>query len=121
MTETEFLKRAFKSYDNPHCVSVQEFEKDIQRFSYIKKSLTLFQRESDINERLILNHITICFNLFGNDALLFLLYKVNREHWPILFPFLIQLNRLPETVSEFSLNTSDIPLNQTIVQRLREL
>ena len=122
MTEAEFLKRAFKSYDNPHCVSVQEFEKDIQRFSHIKKSLTLFsQKGAEINERLLLNQITICFNLFGNDALVLLLHKVNKEQWGSLFPFLIQLGRLPEVVREYNLNTSDVALNQEIINKLREI
>lgn len=121
LDETTFLKKAFKAYDNPHCVSLQEFENDISKFSYIKKILTQYSQSGDINERLFLNHIVVCFNLFGNDALILLLYRVNKEQWKYLFPFLILLNRLPDYIPEFNLNTSDIPLDMNIVERLRKL
>lgn len=119
--ETTFLNRAFKAYDNPHCVSLQEFETDLSRFSYIKKILTQYSLTGEINERLFLNHIVVCFNLFGRDALVFLLYRVIPEHWKYLFPFLIMLNRMPDYIPEFNLNTSDVSLDQGIVERLRKL
>lgn len=121
LDETTFLKKAFKAYDNPHCVSLQEFENDISKFSYIKKILTQYSQSGDINERLFLNHIVVCFNLFGKDALILLLYRVNKEQWKYLFPFLILLNRLPDYIPEFNLNTSDISLDMNIVERLRKL
>ena len=119
--EATFLKKAFQAYDNPHCVSVAEFEEDLSRFSYIKKILTQYHQTREINERLFLNHIVICFNLFGANALVLLLHRVPHEHWPYLFPFLIQLDRLPDYIQEFGLNISDISLDQTIIEKLRKL
>lgn len=121
ISDETFLNRAFKAYDNPHCISIQEFESDIQRFSHIKKILSTYISSNEINERLLLNHIVISFNLFGNDALIFLLYKVSDNCWPALFPFLIMLNRLPDYIQEFNLNTSEIPLDNNIIQKLRHL
>jgi hypothetical protein len=121
INEKSFISRAFKSYDNPHCVSVKEFEVDLQRFSYIKKIFTLYEQTDEINVRLLLNHIVITFNLFGNDALIFLLYKTTKDHWPYLFPFLVMLNRLPDYVQEFNLNTTDIHLDKNITNKLRNL
>lgn len=119
--EATFLKKAFRAYDNPHCVSLKEFETDLSKFSYIKKILTQYTQTGDINERLFLNHIVVCFNLFGNDATVLLLYRVIPEHWKYLFPFLVMLGRLPDYIPEFNLNTSDIPLDQPIVDKLRNL
>lgn len=119
--EATFLKKAFRAYDNPHCVSLKEFETDLSKFSYIKKILTQYTQTGDINERLFLNHIVVCFNLFGNDAVILLLHRVIPEHWKYLFPFLVMLERLPDYIPEFHLNTSDIPLDQPIVDKLRNL
>ena len=121
INEHTFLNRAFKAYDNPHCISIKEFSDDISRFSYIKKILTQYDQTGNINERLFLNHITVCFNLFGNDATVFLLYRVTPEHWKYLFPFLIMLNRLPDFIPEFNLEVSEIKLDQKIIEKLRKL
>jgi hypothetical protein len=119
--EKAFFQLAFKAYDNPHCVSIEEFEDDLLRFSYIKKILTQYSQNQEINERLFLNHIVICFNLFGNKATVLLLHRVPKDHWGYLFPFLILLNRLPEVIPEFNLITTDILLDQKIVEKLRNL
>lgn len=119
--DKNFLQRALKAYDNPHCISLSEFKEDLNRFSYVKKMITQCSTNGEINERLLLNHIVICFNLFGSEALLFLLYRVDRNHWGLLFPFLIMLNRLPDVIQEHNLITSDITLDQNIIKKLREM
>lgn len=121
ITDKNFLQRAFKAYDNPHCVSIEEFQEDLQRFTHIKKILTQYTQSGEINDRLLLNHIVISFNLFGRDALLLLLHRVDQLQWRSLFPFLIQLDRLPDFIPEHNMNVSDVELDQFIVNRLREL
>lgn len=121
ISDKNFIRRALKAYDNPHCVSLEEFEADLQKFGYIKKIITIYDQTGEINERLLLNHIIICFNLFGEEALIFLLFRVVREHWNHLFPFLILLNRLPEYIDELNLRTSDISLDHTLIERLRQI
>jgi hypothetical protein len=79
----------------------------------------MFAEGGILTERLILNHLVICYNLFGNDATSFLLYKIEPENWGILFPFLILLDRLPENIDE--IKTSDIVLNQEVIDILRKL
>lgn len=119
--DKNFIQRALKSYENPSCISLNEFQEDLQRFSYVKKILTQYANTGEINERLLLNHIVICFNLFGAEALLFLLYRVEEKQWGFLFPFLILLNRLPEQIPEYGINTSDVELDQQIINKLRNL
>ena len=97
LTEKTFLQYALKAYDNPACLSLDEFKQDLDRFSYIKKLITRYKDgSSDLKERLLLNHLVICFNVFGIFAFDFLLFKIPRENWDVLFPFLILLDRLPE-------------------------
>lgn len=121
ISDNNFVRRALKSYDNPSCVSLEEFESDIQKFVYIKKILTIYSSTGEINEKLLLNHIVICFNIFGDEALIFLLFRVAREHWGYLFPFLLLLNRLPEILPEYNIPSSDIELDSNIINKLRTL
>lgn len=121
LDDRQFYGRALKAYDNPHCVSLVEFEEDIARFSYIKKILTRYHQVHEINDRLILNHIVVCFNLFGAEALNLILHKIDREHWGYIFPFLFLLNRLPEIIPEFDVRVTDISLDQEIIKRLRNI
>lgn len=121
ITEKTLLQRALNCYDNPQCITIDEFKSDLDRFSSIKKLITKYNDGSDLNERLILNHLVICFNVFGATAVLFLLFKVDREKWGILFPFLILLNRLPDYIPEYNLQTSEIALNTEVIAILRNL
>ena len=122
ITEKTFLQRALKVYDNPQCITLDEFKSDLDRFSHIKKLITKFKNGSGpLNERLILNHLVICFNVFGDESIKLALFKVDKEDWSILFPFLILLNRLPDRIEEYHINTSDIPLNDYVVEQLRKI
>lgn len=122
INEKNFLQLALHSYDNPQCVTVEEFKADFDRFSLIKKIITKYSSDgNELNERLILNHLVISFNVFGANSLLFLLYKIERKNWPILFPFLILLNQLPDYIKEHNLITSDISLNTDVIEKLRKL
>jgi hypothetical protein len=114
------LQHALNVYDNPACVSLTEFKRDLDRFSQIKKAITRFKDSSfDINTKLVMNNIVICFNVFGNKALDFLVLKIPMHHWDVLFPFLIVLNRLPETIDGYP--TSEVQLNNEIINNLRKI
>lgn len=122
MNEKTFLQRALKAYDNPQCVALDEFKSDLDRFSHIKKLITKYKNgSSPLNERLILNHLVICFNVFGAETVPLILYRIEREDWGILFPFLIMLNRLPDRIDEYFLNTSDIHINEEVIEMLRKI
>lgn len=119
--ETSFIERALKSYDNPNCLDIGEFESDLLRFSYIKKALTVYDQTKEINERLVLNNIIVCFNLFGKDAILFLMFKVSKNHWKYLFPFLYFLNRVPEYIIEYDIHPTSLELDMNILLKLKAL
>lgn len=119
ITEKTFLQHALNAYDNPSCVSLKEFKRDLDRFSQVKKAITRFKDSSfDLNTKLVMNNLVICFNVFGNKAIDFLLLKIPMNHWDVLFPFLIVLNRLPETID--GLPTSEVQLNNEIINNLRK-
>lgn len=97
LEESTFLIYASKHYDNPHCHSVEEFEEDIKRIKYIKKLFMKYKQNGEMNERLILNHLIIFYNCFGQNAIPMLFMKLEQYH-SVLKPFVSYLNVLPYTI-----------------------
>jgi hypothetical protein len=116
-TDSELLRRAMNVYDNVHCHSLDEFNEDLNRFTVVKKMLSRYRITNEISTRLVLNHCVILFNVFGQDALDMFLYKIPRELYPMLFPFLLFLNRLSE---EFLIQQG-VDLDLKILQELKKL
>lgn len=125
LTEANFLLYCAKHYDNPHCLSMEEFQEDINRFKYIKRLFNKYKDTDELRERLILNHIVILYNIFGSHATRMLFLKL-KDYEPQLKPFLILLNRLPEKIYGIgvegrTINTLDIKLDQKIIDALRKI
>jgi hypothetical protein len=109
------------NYDNPQCHSVQEFEEDLKRFLYIKKLFTRYRTNNELRERLILNHVIILYNVFGEAATKMLFYKIDKRYWDILATTLLYLNRMPEQIPDSDVKLSDIPLDEGMIQALRKI
>jgi hypothetical protein len=117
-----FILYCMKHYDNPQCTSVREFEEDLNRFLYLQKLLTRYINNKDeLRERLILNHFIVLFNLFNDATVNILFYKIDNEYWNILVTFLIYLNRMPDTLPQYGIITSDYLLDDYIVSNLRKI
>ncbi len=112
---------AMHHYDNPQCNTVSEFEEDLKRFYYIKKLFSRYRADGVVRERLVLNHIIVLYNLFGDTATNMLFHKINKEDWSTLVTFLVYLNRMPEIVEFHNIKLSDIPLDESVVLVLREI
>jgi hypothetical protein len=121
LTENNFLLYAMHHYDNPQCHSIAEFEEDVKRFLYLKKLLTRYYVNDELRERLILNHIIVLYNIFGEAATNMLFYKIDEKHWPALVTFLVYLNRMPESVTNYNIITTDIQLDEKIIKSLRKI
>ena len=68
---------AIKNYDNPLSVTYEDFEEDLKRFKYIKRLLRRYETQGDFKVHLILNHIIILYNAFGDAAGAFKELEVN--------------------------------------------
>lgn len=102
-------------YDNPQCHSIEEFEEDLKRFLYLKKLFSRYIKDGELRERLILNHIIVLYNLFGDVATEMLFHKMEKEYTSVLATFLVYINRLPEE------NLGDIMLDDNVVSCLRKI
>jgi hypothetical protein len=121
LSEDNFVLYAMNNYDNPQCHSVQEFEDDLKRFLYIKKLFTRYKTNKELRERLILNHVIILYNVFGDAATRMLFYKIDKKYWDVLATVLLYLNRMPEQVPDSDIKLSDIPLDEGMIQALRKI
>ena len=121
LTENNFLQYALNNYDNPSCATLEEFEDDLKKFLYLNKLLQRYKKKEDLRERLILNHIIVIYNLWGNAATEMLFHKVEEEHWSSLIVFLTYLGRLPEFIPGTSVRATSLTHDEKIVEILREI
>jgi len=96
LNEDNHLLFAIKYYDNPHASTMEEFEEDLKRFKYIKRLLKKYQEQNELRHHLILNHMIICFNVFGEATVPLLFFKIEKEYWSLIKTFLVFLNRIPD-------------------------
>lgn len=116
LTEDNFILFAAKAYDNPQCTEISEFYDDLNRFKYIKRLLKRYEEHDDLQERLLLNHIIVIYNVFGIEAANKMIqYKLEDLYWPAIKTFLVYLNYLPDD------QMVDVPLDPFIVEKLRKI
>lgn len=119
--EEKFLLDAMHHYDNPQCTTLSEFAEDLKRFLYLKKLFHRYKTNKELRERLILNHLIVLYNVFGDSATPMLFSKIDSDNWNSLATFLIYLGRMPEEINEINLKLTDIILDETIIQVLRKI
>jgi hypothetical protein len=108
-------------YDNTQCYSLSEFEDDLKKFLYLKKLISRYKNNGDLKERLILNHIIVLYNLFGDATTKMLFFKVDESCWDALVTFLVYLDRMPEEIPEYGIKLSEVVLDETIISTLRKI
>lgn len=121
LTEDNFLIYAMHNYDNSQCVSIEEFNDDLKRFLYLKKLFSRYKNESDLKENLIINHIIVIYNIWGEHATNMLFHKIDKDYWNILVTFLVFLNRMPEEVPQYRVKLSEIQLDEHLIKVLRNI
>ena len=116
LTEENLLLFAAKAYNKPQFSDIEEFYEDLKRFKYIKRLLNRYLEHGELTERLIMNHLIVVFNSFGNEpALEILKLKLNERHWPVVKPFLIYLKYVTDD------QITGFPMDPTVVERLRQI
>ena len=125
LNEKNFLLFAMQHYDNPQCVEVEEFNDDLRKIKYIKRLFNQYDLEGILKERLLLNHIIVFFNVFKTRAATrILFFKIEEKFWPMLKTFLSYLHFMPEdkieSINGREIRVTDIPMDQGIINRLRE-
>lgn len=116
LTESNILLYAAKHYYNPTFSDIEEFHEDLKRFKYIKRLANRYLNDGVLAERLILNHLIVLFNVFGIEpALNMLEVKLDKDHWPVIKPFLIFLKYIRND------QLTGIQMDNNIVEVLRKI
>ena len=96
LNEGNYLLFAIKFYNNPQAVTKEDFDEDLKRIRYVKKLLRKYKKDGILKSHLLLNHLTVLFNVFDDAAIPLLFYNIEKDLWPSLKSFLLFLNRIPE-------------------------
>ena len=123
--ESNFILFAAQSYDNPQCMDETEFFDDLKRFKYLKRLFNKYKENGELKERLVLNHLTILYNLFDQGATRMLFFKL-RNYLDILIPFLVVLGRIPTKVEGLGIQgrivyTKEVVVDPYVVDLLRSI
>ncbi len=96
LNKDNFLLFAIKHYENPTTSTQEEFDEDLSRFKYVKRWLRKYHVHGTMNSHLLLNHILIIYNCWGDAALPMFFYKIDFTYWSYLKAFMVYLDRIPE-------------------------
>lgn len=125
LNSNNYIIYCAKNYDNPQCLSTEEFLDDLLRVKYIKKLITRYIETGELRERLILNHLIVLNNVFGAEVLCKIIWLKLPDYLRYIKPFLVMLNILPDKL--FNINDSNVidttlvPMDNRIVEVLRSI
>lgn len=117
LLEEDLVRFAAKHYYSPKGkIDPDEFYDDLKRFKYVKRLLNRYLETGKLSERLLLNHIIVIFNVFGNYASIRIFaLKLDDEHWPVIKPFISYLNHLRDG------QLKDIQSDPKVIEKLRKI
>ena len=95
LTTENFILFCQKNYFNPHCSGKTEFVDDLKRIKYLKRLIQRiykYKTLKSIRERLIINHIIVLKNVFGEEtSARILFFKLEPKLHSYLKSFLVYL------------------------------
>lgn len=118
LDEKNFIQYCMHNYDNPQCQTIQEFEEDLNRITYLQKLFYRYKYNDELRERLILNHLIVLINVFDKAVVNILFYKIDTQYWDSLMTFLLYLNIMPDELPQYNIVLSDFELDKKVVSVL---
>lgn len=104
LTEANFIAFCQKHYFNSECSGKNEFVDDLKRIKYVKRliqKIHKYKTLKSIRERLILNHIIILRNIFGEEhSARILFFKLEPKLHSYLKSFLVFLDYNVKNIPE---------------------
>lgn len=118
LNDDNYLLFAVKFYDNPHAVTRGDFEDDLKKIKYVKRLLRRYKNTNVLKTHLILNHLTVLFNVFGDAAVPLLFFNMEEDLWSTIKSFLVFLNKLPQFPRS---EIDDIEMDQYCLDQLENI
>lgn len=124
LNDDTVLLYAIKAYDKLNYVK-SEFEEDYKTFRYVKRLLQRYRSTGELKQNLILNHLSLVYNLFGIEpGTRLLFFKMDEADYATLKTFLVYLNTMPDVIHGINgreIRSSDYPVDMTVADILRRL
>jgi hypothetical protein len=107
LTQDNFQVFAAMHYDNPQCLSEEEFLKDIAALTSIKRYISRLHNNENICLKVITNTIITFYNVFQHHAATQMIkFRFDIKEQKTVNSFLLFLN-LPTTNSKYDKNLLD--------------
>lgn len=120
LTNDNFLKFAMNNYVNPTCRTIETFNEDLNKITYIKRLLNRMLMKECLSLRLLLNHFIVLFNVFNEPAVVAMLFFKNEpDKWSLIKTILLHLNQLPDYIPHYPINLSAIQIDYDLLIQLR--
>lgn len=115
-TDAEYLEVAMKSYDNPSCLTLDEFTRDLNQYIHIKKTVRKYHQDASLLRKLV-NQVVIFYNCFSVRGTDILIYKITEpDILAVLIPIILYLGR-----SNQAMETMSVALNTETIKQLSML
>lgn len=124
VSNENYMMFAVKHYNSPTCADETEFLQDLSRIRSIGRSFSRYRKTGDINERLVLNHIIVLFNVFESKAVIMMMAFKLYDYLEYIKPFLILTSRWPERITGVTPDPiigTDVSMDECLVERLRNI
>ena len=118
LNDDNYLLFAIKFYENPHALTRDDFEDDLKKIKYVKRLLRRYHNTNTLKTHLILNHLTVLFNVFGDAAVPLIFFNLERDLWSSIKSFLVFLHKLPEFPRS---EIDDIEIDQYCLDQLENI
>ena len=104
LTESNFMEFCQRYYFNSECSGKNEFMDDLKRIKYVKRLLQKIHKHKtlkSIRERLIINHLIILRNVFGDEICTrILFFKLEPKLHSYLKSFIVHLEFSVKNIPE---------------------
>ena len=126
LTDLNFILYAAQNYKNLSYIDEKEFYDDLSKIKSLSKLFNRYMKGGELNHKLILNHLTILYNVFDHQSITRILVFRLYNYLYYLKPFLILLGFWPEKIEGIGNNnetiiSSDIPMDNNVVNILRRI
>jgi hypothetical protein len=118
LNANNYLLFAIKFYNNPQALTKEDFEDDLKRIKYVKRLLKRYKNTNILKTHLILNHLTVLFNVFDDATVPLLFYNLEKDLWPAIKSFLLFLNRIPEYPKSFIHEVKEDKYSLSLLERI---
>lgn len=115
LTDENYIGVAMHHYDNIQCNIIEEFQNDMYRIVCIKKLIDKYVVSKNINLRLLLNHIIVLHNSFGQLSVDLLRLRLGEKHYPVVKTVLVFLKYMEAD------NWNDVQQDSYIFNELRRI